>query len=225
MDSNVTLDRIGAMGAPVIVIDDFHPDPESLVEQAATRDFARTSRYYPGVRARGEFAYAKFVRARLRELLPADFGDFDDILPTECNFSLLTLPPEETVPFQRIPHFDGTDTNTVAVLHYLCKPWHGGTAFYRHRSTGTEIVTAGNLHEYARAVDADVAVHGEPPPRYVNGSTPIFEQIAAYEPVFNRALVYRGTSLHSGSIPGDFVPVADPVHGRLTVNTFVQLKN
>jgi len=69
-----------------------------------------------------------------------------------------------------------------------------------------------------------VAEQGIPPPGYVNGSTALFEQIAAYDAVFNRALVYRGTSLHSGSLPPDFVPDANPRTGRLTVNTFLELR-
>jgi hypothetical protein len=219
------MDRIGQMKAPVIVIDDFHPDPQALVAQAeAHGPFAATSKFYPGLRAKGTFDYVKRVRLHLRSLIPEVFGPPHDVVPTECNFSLVTLRPEETIPFQRIPHFDGTEMNTFAVLHYLCQPRHGGTAFYRHRRTGIEVVTPENVHDYARAVDVEVAEQGTPPPGYVNGSTGMFEQIAAYEAVFNRALVYRGTSLHSGSIPADFVPDANPRTGRLTVNTFLDLR-
>jgi hypothetical protein len=69
-----------------------------------------------------------------------------------------------------------------------------------------------------------VAEHGVPPAGFVNASTPLFEQLASYDAVFNRALVYRGTSLHSGSIPADFVPDSDPRTGRLTLNTFLDLR-
>lgn len=221
----VRFDQIGRMQAPVVVIDHFHPDPDGLVAQAeAQGGFAATSRFYPGIRAVGNLAYVKLVRDRLRTLLPAQFGPPNDVIPTECNFSLVTLFPAETVPFQRIPHFDGTDRNTIAVLHYLCESRHGGTAFYRHRQTGFEVITPDNVHDYARAVDAETAALGLPPPGYVNGDTPTFEQIASYEAVFNRALVYRGTSLHSGSIPADFVPDANPRTGRLTLNTFLELR-
>jgi hypothetical protein len=211
------------MQAPVMVIDDFHPDPHALVAQAAAGNFSVTAKYYPGVRAKGSFEYVKGVRQCLRALLPEVFGAPHGLEPTECNFSMVTLPPEQTIPFQRIPHFDGTDGNTFAVLHYLCQPRHGGTAFYRHRRTGIEVVTPANVEHYARAVDADMAEHGLPAPGYVTGSTALFEQIAAYEAVFNRALVYSGTSLHSGLIPEGWKPDANPTTGRLTVNTFLQL--
>jgi len=219
------MERVGRQQAPVIVIDNFHPDPQALVAHAATQGaFSSTSKLYPGVRATGTLEYVKLVRHRLRTLAPELFGPPNDVIPTECNFSLVTFRPEQTIPFQRIPHFDGTDMNTVAVLHYLCEPRHGGTAFYRHRQTGYEVITPENVHDYARTVDADVAEHGMPPAAFVNGDTPLFEQIAAYEVVFNRALVYRGTSLHSGSIPADFVPDSNPRTGRLTLNSFFDLR-
>jgi hypothetical protein len=219
------MDRIGHMKAPVIVIDDFHPDPAALVADAESRGtFAATSKYYPGIRAQGTLEYVQFVRDRLRRLLPEVFGAPNDVIPTECNYSLVTLRPEETIPFQRVPHFDGTDMHTIAVLHYLCPARHGGTAFYRHLKTGIEVVTAANVRDYVRAVDAEVAASGVPAAGYVHGSTDRFEQIAAYDAVYNRALVYRGTSLHSGLIPRDFVPDSNPRTGRLTLNTFLELR-
>lgn len=219
------VEHIGRQRAPIIVIEDFHPDPHALVAQAESQGrFVATSKFYPGVRSTGTLEYVKEVRSRLQQLVPQFFAPPNDVYPTECNFSMVTFRPEQTVPFQRFPHFDGTDMNAIAVLHYLCEPRHGGTAFYRHRSTGYEVITPQNVHDYARKLDAEVAEHGTPPPGYVNGSTALFEQIAAYEAVFNRALVYRGTSLHSGSIPSDFVPDLNPRTGRLTVNTFLELR-
>jgi hypothetical protein len=218
-------ERIGNALAPVLVIDDFHPDPWSLVAQAeAQGGFSVTSKFYPGVRSRGTLEYVQTVRERLRAIHPQVFGPPNDVVPTECNFSLVTLAAENTVPFQRIPHFDGTDMHRIAVLHYLCAPHHGGTAFYRHRTTGYEVITPENVQAYARALDLDIARTGVPAPGYVNGSTELFERIAAYDAVFNRALVYRGTSLHSGSIPADFRPDPNPRTGRLTLNSFLELR-
>ncbi|HEY5806996.1 MAG TPA: DUF6445 family protein, partial [Povalibacter sp.] len=51
--------------------------------------------------------------------------------------------------------------------------------------------------------------------------TPLFERIARYEAVFNRALIYRGSLLHSVNVPNDFVPDTNPRTGRLTLNTFL----
>jgi len=81
------------------------------------------------------------------------------------------------------------------------------------------------VRHYAQAIEEEMRTHGLPRPGYVNGSTELFECIGAFEATFNRALVYRGTSLHSGSIPADFVPDPNPRTGRLTLNTFVQLRS
>lgn len=219
------IDFVGNARAPVAVIDDFHPDPQSLIAQAeANQGFSDSSRFYPGIRAQGSFEYVKWLCETLRSLMPDGFGPPNSVKPTECNYSLVTRRPEETIPFQRIPHFDGTDGGKIAVLHYLCRPEQGGTAFYRHRATGYEQINPANVKHYAQAIDDEMGVHGVPPPGYVNGSTALFERIAAYDAAFNRALVYRGTSLHSGSIPEGFVPDANPRTGRLTVNTFLELR-
>jgi len=41
----------------------------------------------------------------------------------------------------RIPNFDSTDPNYLALLHYLRVPPDTGTAFFRQRSTGIERLT------------------------------------------------------------------------------------
>lgn len=219
------VERIGEARVPVLVIDDFHPDPWSLVAQAeAHTGFRESSKFYPGLRARGTLEYVRGVRELLRSLVPQSFGAPNDLVPTECNFSLVTRRAEETTPFQRIPHFDGTDIHKIAVLHYLCDTRHGGTAFYRHRRTGYEVITDKNAAHYKQAIDEDIRRTGVPSQGYVNGSTELFECIASFDAAFNRALVYRGTSLHSGSIPADFVPDSNPRTGRLTLNSFLELR-
>ena len=144
------------------------------------------------------------------------------VMITDSTFSLVTTPPEKLVPFQRVPHFDSVDQNAIALLHYLRES--GGTSFYRHRSTGTEIVTAEVQDAYIRAVNSEVRTHGMPPAQYVDGDTPLFERIAKYDAVLNRVLLYRGSMLHSVNVPADFVPDTNPRTGRLTANTFLTLR-
>jgi hypothetical protein len=51
------LNHVGNARAPVVVIDDFHPDLRGLVDQAATQvEFSDSSKFYPGVRARGSLS-------------------------------------------------------------------------------------------------------------------------------------------------------------------------
>jgi hypothetical protein len=216
---NISIEHVGRGSAPVIVIENAWPDPESLIEAAARQQYGASSLYYPGVRANAPQAYAMKMLADLGELIRSTFGLQSGPVITSSTFSLVVTPPEKLVPFQRVPHYDSADQNTLALLHYLCD--RGGTSFYRHRSSGLEIINPENQEQYVRTVNAEVKAAGMPAARYVDGDTELFERIARYDARFNRALIYRGSMLHSVNVPVDFVPDSNPRTGRLTVNTFL----
>jgi hypothetical protein len=214
------VDFVGNDRAPVIVVDDVWPDAQTLFEHAASRkDYAASSLYYPGVRCAAPKEYAREIVQSLSGLIREALGIRDPLAITDSVISLVTTPAEKLVPFQRVPHYDSTDPNRVALLHYLCAS--GGTSFYRHRSSGIETVTAAAEDEYIRKVNAEVRATGMPPPQYVDGDSPLFERIGRYDAAFNRALIYRGSMLHSVNVPPDFVPDTNPRTGRLSVNTFL----
>jgi hypothetical protein len=217
------IEFIGNARAPVVVIESAWPDPHALVEIAAERkDYSARSLYYPGLRSAAPPDYAHASVAQLRDVIRTTFDLTGEFVITDSTFSLVVTPPDKLVPFQRVPHFDSADQNRIAVLHYLSDL--GGTSFYRHRNTGTEIVTAEIQERYMRAVNAEVREGGMPPARYVDGDTPLFERIARYDAVFNRMLVYRGSMLHSVNVPDRFVPDMNPRTGRLSINTFLAVK-
>ncbi len=218
----VRVDYIGNERAPVVCIEDAWSDPRSLVEAATARnDYSIRSLYYPGVRSSSPPEYARAITAQVRDLVMSTFGFSGDLAITDSTFSLVATPLEKLVAFQRVPHFDSTDPNRIAVLHYLCGAEHGGTAFYRHRSSGIEGITDENRERFTRAVNAEVKVSGMPPARFIDEDTESFERIARYDCAFNRVLIYRGRNLHSVNTPPGFVPSSDPRNGRLTVNTFL----
>ena len=218
----VRVDYIGNGRAPVVCIEDGWSDPQQLVDAAAARtDYSIRSLYYPGVRSSAPAEYARAITAQVRDLVVSTFGLAGELTITDSTFSLVATPQEKLVAFQRVPHFDSTDPNRIAVLHYLCGPEHGGTAFYRHRSSGIEAVTDQNREAFTRAVNAEVKVAGLPPARFIDEDTDLFERIGRYDCVFNRVLIYRGRNLHSVNTPRGFVPSSDPRSGRLTVNTFL----
>lgn len=205
-----------------MVIEDVWPEAHALVEIAAVRsDYSIRSLYYPGVRSSAPPEYATAITSQLREIIFSTFGLAGELAITDSTFSLVATPADKLVAFQRVPHFDSTDPNRIALLHYLCGPEHGGTSFYRHRATGIELVTEENRARYINAVNVEAKTHGMPPPRFIDEDTEIFERIARYECAFNRALIYRGRILHSVNTPRQFVPSANPRLGRLTVNTFL----
>ena len=216
------VEYIGTARSPVVVIEDLWLRPQELVDSAAGKsDYSARSLYYPGLRSSTPVEYAHAITAQLRDLIQSTFGIRGGLTITDSTFSLVVTPASMLVAFQRVPHFDSTDPNRIALLHYLCGPEKGGTSFYRHRVSGLEVVSEENRERYIKMVNAEVKAGGLPPARFIDEDTAIFERIARYDCAFNRALIYRGNSLHSVNTPPTFVPDINPRSGRLTANTFL----
>ncbi|THD78220.1 MAG: hypothetical protein E7812_11610 [Phenylobacterium sp.] len=216
--------RHGAEQEPVIVIDDYARDPEQLIEEAAALDYGRGANAFPGVRAPVPPNLMGSIRDSLAGLIRETFGIEDELNRIESYYSLITTPPGALDLLQRLPHFDGVGPQRVAILHHLSRAERGGTAFYRHRSTGFETITEDRLPTYNRVVNAELASLGLPEAGYIGGDTAIYEQIASYEARFNRLLIYRGNTLHSADVPADLPLTADPRTGRFSINTFIWLQ-
>jgi hypothetical protein len=213
---------IGRELAPLLVIDNLMADADGLVELASSKLFGDVASYYPGIRAKAPLSYQQFVLAQMRGLFSETFGLAGRTLRfTACYFSLVTTPPEKLSHLQRIPHIDSVFGTELAFVHYLFKRDHGGTAFYRHRSTGFEAITQDRKVRYFETVEAE-RVGPEPPAvGYISGSTALYEQLRSESGVFNRMLVYRRNSLHSGSINAQSAIDPDPRTGRLSISGFI----
>ena len=139
---------------------------------------------------------------------------------------MVTTPPEQLKLLQRIPHFDTTEKHALAAVHYLFQGDQGGTAFYRHRKTGFETIDESRTLAYYRSLESEN--NGPDLPKvsdgYIQGDTPLFEQIANPPGVFNRLVIYRRHALHSGVIPPNANLSADPTQGRLTISSFIDLQ-
>jgi len=213
---------IGRERAPLLVIDNLVSDADELVELAASKMFSAAPTYYPGLRAKAPLSYQRFILEDLRPEIDAVFGLRGRMLRfTECNFSLVTTPGEKLSYLQRIPHVDSLVNEELAMIHYLFRAKHGGTAFYRHRSTSFEYVDKARQIEYLNQVDREKAGPDSAPAAYIDGDTPLYERIEAQDGVFNRLLMYRRTTLHSGSIAPGFKFDANPRTGRLSINAFL----
>ena len=217
--SSFSVERIGRDGEPVVVIDAFHPEPDRLRDAATRADFARRAPHYPGVQAPANPAHLRPVLPLLGRVLEDVFGA-NAVDLVQCAFSLVTVPDAGLTPFQRLPHIDTPDPGRIALLHYLSGDETGGTAFYRHRATGLDALSAKTFPDYKAAVEAE----GEPKPGYMRGSDGRFEMIHTVEARPNRAVLYRSRLLHSGMISEDLAFSDDPAIGRLTVNTFFQAR-
>jgi Family of unknown function (DUF6445) len=219
--ASIRVERQGREAQPVIVIDDMLAAPERWRELAERLRYGRIGPHYPGLRAVVPFEAA----AALREELAGPIGETFELEPVppvlETYFSIVSTPPEALAPIQRLPHFDGLEPERIAILIFLSGAEQGGTAFYRQRSTGFETVDALRFAAFEAALKAGVAEHGLPTPAYIAGDTPLYERIAGYEARTNRCLIYRGHSLHCAAIPPSAELPADPVRGRLSLNSFL----
>jgi hypothetical protein len=214
--------RIGREEAPLIVIDNLVADADQLVHLAVGKVFSDVATYYPGVRTKVPLSYQRFMIDQMRGVFADHFGLAANALRfTACHFSLVTTPVEKLTHLQRLPHVDSLLSNELAFIHYLFKADLGGTAFYRHRATGFEYVTQDRAPEYLRQVEVEKHGPDSPPAEYINGDTPLYEQVSRQDGTFNRLLVYRRTSLHSAALGRNFAPDPNPLTGRLSINGFL----
>lgn len=206
----MTLDRIGPATAAIIAM------------AAALAPFPPARNNYPGLRRivgeRDAAAFA-YVVALLREATPYLAGAFDldgfDLV--EASFSLVTASAATLSEVQRAPHFDDVSPDHYAVMHYVAPC--AGTAFFRHRATGIEVVTPATVDRYVAAARATAAPTG-----YVAGDTAGYECIGRVEGRAGRLVAYPAALLHSGVIPPSFVGSDDPAVGRLTTNIFIRAR-
>lgn len=215
---------VGNEKAPLLVIDNYLSKPEKLIEYASTLSFQGDKGFYPGIRSPAPREYIELFIAALSELVLKELGISGTKLKLlMSHYSLVTKSADELKPLQRIPHFDSLDLNGIATVHYLFKQPLGGTAFYRHKKTGFEYIDESRKLEYFRSLESENDGPDMPGAAYINGDTPLFEQIAKQEGVFNRMLIYRRNSLHSGCISESFVPDSNPATGRLSINSFIDV--
>jgi hypothetical protein len=99
-----------------------------------------------------------------------------------------------------------------------------GTSLYRHIPTNFEYVDEQRYTSYTAKIQERFPTEDKYPEGYINGSTDQFEEILSVDAVFNRLLMYRGTSLHSGKIGKDYNFDPSPATGRLTLTSFFEFK-
>ncbi len=223
-DPRVERLRVGREGHPVLILDGLLAGAENLVDFAAeTATLApvkAAANFYPGVRAPAPPGYVQALITALRPHLAEPFGaPAGGKAHVTCALSMAILPADQASLAQRLPHIDTTAPTQLAILHYLCGPEHGGTAFYRHRATGFEAIDPQRGTAYLAALRREMAEGSADRDGYITASDAVFEQTAVVAPAFNRIVVYASNLLHAGMLR-DRPASADPRLGRLTANTF-----
>jgi len=220
--TTLRIESIGAEAQPLVILDDFAPDPDGLRSVAQGADFTPALNHFPGVRAA---LPADYLATQLPVIAAAAeaFGRTGPITVVDASFSIVSTPTGELSIPQRLPHIDAFTEDRIALIHYLSPEGGDGTAFFRHRSTGFETVDETKRELFFRHLDIEMRHRGVPPPEYVLGDTPLFECIRSEPARYNRALLYRSWNLHSGAISPDNALSADPGAGRLTVTGFFSI--
>ena len=223
-DIRITKRVIGLEGAPLLVIDNLVSNPDRLVRKAGASHFVKHSSMFPGIRAPAPLSYQRFLETTLNPLLRECF----DLAPGRfvfpmCHFSLVTQPPGELAFLQQVPHIDSVRREGLATVHYLFQGEWGGTAFYRHRQSGFEYVDERRHAAYFDCLAQESRREDVAGAGYIDGDTALFQRVDQVEGIFNRMIVYRRNSLHSGCIDNTRLPPPDPAHGRLSINSFIDL--
>ncbi len=203
-----------------VSVSNFMVSPQTAIDAASLQNFAKITPQYPGIRAELPQSVSLAWLEELSPLLDNVFGKAEAGWEIQAWFSLVTAKPEELIPMQRFPHVDGTNPRQLAMMLYLHDTPHGGTGFFRHRSTGLESLTDESFPKYRAALQQDVQRSGLPPAAYVTDGAPHFERTYASDGAFNQAVFYRGNVLHSGLIDASQELSPDPARGRLTINAF-----
>jgi len=216
-----SVSTIGASGAPIRVVDGVFSDPGAVVAaiRGADLPIPHPDDFYPGLRYPLPEAFHAQFAAWLSRLTGCD-------AVSERNgfVSVVTCPANRLLPIQTIPHFDTTDEGIFAAVLYLFDEGYGGTSFYRHRSTGLELLDARSERLYRAALRREVPDPAALSRRYRNGDDALFERIHRQAPRFNRMVLYPGRLLHSGDIAPDYAGAAGPNDGRLTITALCRLR-
>ena len=215
----IRIEQFGQEREPVVVIDNFSGRADDLARIGRSASY-RPQSVYPGLRSPADGAYLMPMYSMLSDILARAFG-LSGANVEACDYSIVSVAPDRLTSAQRIPHYDDTSPFVIALLHFTQAAEWGGTAFFRHRRTGFETIQSERIEAYAAAISEDDREFGPPDTGYACGNSRRFEQIGAIESKPDRAILYRGRTLHSGIIP----KVPDPLDvvrsGRLTINTFL----
>lgn len=177
--------------------------------------------FYPGPRTPVHQDYFSDVGPLLGSIFRKAFGCRQTMAVERALYSLVTTAPHNLSLAQRIPHIDDTDPDRYAIVHYLSLADFGGTAFYRHRSSGFETITHDRHQHYLAKLHQDLSEKDEPPTGYISSESELFEQIDHVEHRFNRAVIYPSNLLHCSMTRNDIKFPEDPSEGRLTVAAFI----
>lgn len=184
--------------------------------------FSRIGEHYPTVRALVPESVLPFVAA-LAPVARSVFG-LRKLAIVDSFYSVVTTPPQDLAPIQRLPHFDEVSPKRIALLHYPSPDEEAAPpSFATARPVTSRSMPRGSTLAVQRSLTIWRAT-GWLRRNYLGADSPAFERTARHQERFNRAILYRSHTLHCADIPAAVSLSADPHDGRPTVNTFLDAR-
>lgn len=215
--------NIGTEQEPLLIIEDAFENTTELLSQA--RDLSRYQKdpFYPGIRSPLDDRYLNVILHAFGDIISNTFDvNATKVINSQSFFAIACKPSKLLNIEQRLPHFDSPLKADLAFLLYLCDKSFGGTAFYRHQSSGFEFVDQSRITEYRDSLKSDLSTSTIPEGYPNQEKMRFFNCIKNVNAKSNRLLVYRTTSLHSGDIPAEVNLSPNPDTGRLTITSFLR---
>src|SRR5690606_30480301 len=101
--TDMRVEAIGNEAQPLLIFDDFAPDPDALRHFAAATEFVAARNHYPGVRAALPEAYLATQLPLIAEAVAAAFGRQGPLHVVDASFSIVSTPPGALTIAQRLP--------------------------------------------------------------------------------------------------------------------------
>lgn len=227
---NPSVQRVDTGGDwPCVVLDGALDDPEGLVELAVQHRgaFAPTRvNAFPGPELPLPDSAVHGLAQRFAPLFAAALG-LGECLDGHGRLSLVTLPPEQLSPLQRVCHRDRLalkpgERVVAGVIYLFHDEALGGTSFFRSRQTPGQ--TEALMQRLAGADDAEADALLGPQRGYLTEGNAHFERTQTVAARWNRAVFYDGTQFHGSHIAQPELLQDDPRQGRLTLNLFLRFR-
>src|SRR3546814_18762703 len=93
--TDMRVEAIGSEAQPLVIFDDFAPDPDALRPFAAAADFTPALNHYPGVRAALPKAYLATQLPLNAEAAAAAFGRPGALHVVDVSFAIVATPPPQ----------------------------------------------------------------------------------------------------------------------------------
>ena len=212
-------------GGVCVVLDDALEDPQALVDLSVKHRDAFTpaaGNAFPGI----ELPLPASVVERFGECFAQHARSAVGarrVLSATGRLSMVTLPPAQLSPLQRMCHRDRLAASAdecvgAGVLYLFHDIGLGGTSFFRPRAPAHE--TNVRMQRWSSADNAQFTQDTGWPAAYMIRSNQHFERTAVVPAQWNRLIFYDGSLFHTSHVERPEWLSDDPTRGRLTVNLF-----